>query len=181
MNKLAIALFALILTSCNSNPEPEKLQDESQKHGIFEARIATLEKQLYADTLGSLNKEQAAIAMSTYTEFVGQFPNDKKSPEYLFKAAQLAVALKKYEHAIEHYNAIEKDYKDHEKAPVSLFLKAFAYDNYLNDDAKAKETYELFIQKYPSHELVKDAQFSLQNIGKSDAELIKEFEARLKK
>src|SRR5688572_25828498 len=121
MNKLTLVLLSILIISCNSKPEVEK-QDDPQKHELFETRIATLEKQLFADSIGTLDKTQAGIALSTYAEFVSQFPEDKKSGEYLFKAAQLAVALQKYDQAIEYYNIIETKYSSYEKAPVATFL-----------------------------------------------------------
>lgn len=57
---------------------------------------------------------------------------------------------------------------------------AFIYENQLHGAEKAKKLYEEFMKKYPDHELAKDVKFSLDHIGKSDEELIKEFEAKQK-
>jgi hypothetical protein len=68
-------------------------------------------------------------------------------------------------------------FPDHQKAPVCLFFKAFVYENLLRNLALAKETYLLYIEKYPNGEFVKDAQMSVQNLGKTPDQMIKEFEA----
>ena len=66
------------------------------------------------------------------------------------------------------------------KAPEALFLAAFCEETLNGDAQQAKFFYEEFLKKYPAHGLAKDAQFSIQNLGKTDEELIKMFEQNLK-
>ena len=54
-------------------------------------------------------------------------------------------------------------------------------DNFLNDDAKAKIIYEEVIAKYPNLSYANDAKAAINNLGKTDEELIKEFEKKNKK
>ena len=60
------------------------------------------------------------------------------------------------------------------------FLKAFIYDNNLKDIKKARTAYSDFIQKYPKHELTDDAMISMDNLGKTPEQIVKEFELKLK-
>jgi hypothetical protein len=42
----------------------------------------------------------------------------------------------------------------------------------------ASRYYRLFLKKYPNHPLAKDAKISLDNIGKTPEDLVKEFELK---
>ena len=44
----------------------------------------------------------------------------------------------------------------------------------------AKKYYTLFLQNYPNASMAKDVQFSLQNLGRSADDIVKEFEEKLK-
>ena len=73
-------------------------------------------------------------------------------------------------------NKFTEMYPDDKRIPEALFYKAFIYDNQLNDDAKAGECYRNFIKKFPSHAFASSAEASIKNLGKTDEELIREFE-----
>jgi hypothetical protein len=55
-------------------------------------------------------------------------------------------------------------------------LQGFIYDTYTDELGKAKEKYEFLISEYPKHVLVEQAEISIANLGKSDADLIRQFE-----
>jgi TolA-binding protein len=76
------------------------------------------------------------------------------------------------------FDRIINEYPDYEKSPSALFLKAFVYEDQLQDLENAKHYYELFLEKYPESEFADDAEVSLQNLGKSPEELIREFEEK---
>ena len=50
------------------------------------------------------------------------------------------------------------------------------YENYLGDLDNAKMIYLEFLEKYPDNEFADDAEISIQNLGKSPEELIRQFE-----
>jgi len=60
----------------------------------------------------------------------------------------------------------------------SYFLQASVLDNYLNEDDKAKVVYEELLSKFPNTSYAADAKAAINNLGKSDAELIKEFQKK---
>ncbi len=124
---------------------------------------------------------EALNVLEGYKTFAKEYPKEAKAPSYLFKAAEIERTMKDYKSAIAHYQQICDNYPDYEKAPHSLFLMGFTYEEDMKNEAKAKETYELFLSKYPKHELSDDVQFSLNNLGKSAEEIIKEFEKKQKK
>ena len=90
-------------------------------------------------------------------------------------------SLRKFNEAVGVYSRISKEFPAYEKAPHSLFLEGFSYENDLADTAKARVRYQDFIEKYPKHELADDVQFSLDNLGKSPEEIIKGFEKNREK
>ena len=124
--------------------------------------------------------DQANELMGLYIDEANAQPENENAPGYLFKAAELAMNLGKNQQAMDLYNKVIYSYPDFEKAPECLFLLAFIYENTLQNYGKAKELYEMFLEKYPEHDFADDAQFSLQYLGKSPEELMREFEEKNK-
>jgi outer membrane protein assembly factor BamD (BamD/ComL family) len=82
--------------------------------------------------------------------------------------------------ALNFFDQYLQDFPDGPKAPISLFFKAFIYENMMQNLDKARETYLLFIEKYPNDDFTKDAKLALMNLGKSPDELIRQFEEQRK-
>jgi len=166
MKYISFILVALMIASCN--PSKEKLQKN----------IANAEAELFKNEKGTFvfDDKLAVKAIEAYSAYVAAYPEDSIAPEYLFKKADLFRSLKDAGKSIETYNAIIEKYPDYKKVPYCLFLKGFIFENELNNTAKAKESYEAFLVKYPNHDLADDVQFSLNNLGKSPEQLIREFE-----
>jgi outer membrane protein assembly factor BamD (BamD/ComL family) len=167
----AIALVILVgtfLLSC-SDPRNEDVE-----------KITQLENALFAEESSLDNLDKAKELIDQYTLFADQYPEDTLSPEYLFRAADIAMNINRGEMAINNYNRILKSYPDFKKAPECLFLKAYVYENNLGQLNKARVYYQEFIDKYPDNDFADDAEISIQNLGKSPEELIKEFEEKMK-
>ena len=159
-------LASAILSACGNNKKTE-LTD----------KIEALEQILFGGTQ-MFNDSAAQAVVSAYSDFAESFPEDTISPEYLFKAGEVSLGLNQPSEAMKYYKKVCDQYPKFKRSSYSLFLQAYVLDNYLNDDNQAGEIYKMFIQKYPDHPMVKDAEFSIRNLGKSDEELIKEFEAK---
>ena len=101
-------------------------------------------------------------------------PASSTSPEYLFKAAEIARNLTSYHKCISLYTSLIKQYPKYEKAAVAMFLKAFILDTQFKDLPKAKAAYEEFLSKYPDNNFAKDARFLLENLGKDPEQILKE-------
>ena len=82
--------------------------------------------------------------------------------------------------AIVYLNRFEKEFQDHNKMPYCIFFQAFIYENQMNNLEKAKLYYQRFINEYPNHELVDDAETSIKNLGRSLEDIIKDFEEKNK-
>lgn len=167
----AIALLILsgaFLLSC-SDPRSEDIE-----------KINNMEQALFAEegSMGSMDKANELI--DTYLSFADLYTEDSLAPEYLFKAADIAMNINRGEMAIDLYNRILSSYPDFRKAPECLFLKAYVYENNLGQLNKARVFYQEFIDKYPDNDFADDAEISIQNLGKSPEELIREFEEKMK-
>ena len=142
--------------------------------------IATLEKQLYSGQSMSFNRPKADSLLLMYEKFVRRYPKDTLAPKYLFQAAGLAMTLGDGKRSLNLYEEFIMKFPENPKAPVCLFFKGYIYENMIANFDKAKETYLLFIEKYPDNEFVKDARVALMNIGKTPDQLVREFEEKKK-
>ncbi len=174
----ALALFC----SCNNTETPSSSPDsilpqEIRKQNI--ARIKNLEKEMHKSVV--LDNVTATLAIKAYDDFAKLFPEDSLAPDFLFKAGEITTATKQYPQSLMYYKNITTNYPKNKLVDVSLYLQGVLLDNYLNDDAKAKIIYEEVIAKYPTSQYANDAKAAINNLGKSDEELIKEFEKKNKK
>lgn len=170
MNKpflIFCAFVVIAFTACKS--PKEKLEQE----------ISDTEKILFADSAANMNRTTAQKAVDFYTTFANKFPDDAKTPDYLFKAGDVSSGMAEYTRAVGYFNELCTKYPNHAKASTSLFLMGFINENSLNDTAAARKYYNSFLEKYPKHEMAQSAAFSLQNMGKSAEELIKMFQQTL--
>lgn len=177
-----LLLVSLFLFSCKNN------SNTSEKFVVSDSAAKATNKQNYLQVVkdyeGKIKASQKfndtlAIAMSkAYSDYALSFEEDSLSPDFLFKAAELSVAAKRFEQGVIYYKTVFEKYPSFKYAKESLYLIAFVYDSYLNDDIKAKEYYELFISKFPNSKLSDDAKAAIQLLGKSDEELIEEFKKK---
>jgi len=114
--------------------------------------------------------------IQAYENFVEAYPQDSLTPEYLYKSSEIAMNLQMAGRAIEGFQKILDNYPDFDKRAFCIFLQAFIYENQMQQYDTAKQLYQEFLEKYPSHDLAEDAMVSIQNMGKSLEELIKSWE-----
>lgn len=127
-----------------------------------------------------INRGNAQRYVDACEAFALGYPKDGETPMYLYRGAEMARTLKTFNKALSIYDWIFEKYPDHEKTPTTLFLKGFMLENELNDKDKAKEIYNQFLKIYPDHELSDDIQFLLENIDKSDKEIMEMIESQKK-
>lgn len=178
MRIIIVATFIFFIFSCKN--ETKNLDLADSKESLL-SQVDSIEKLLFSLEAGSLVYNQAASkVVKLYNQLATDFPDEPKAPDYLFKAGEVSMGINMDFDALGYFQRLERDYPKHPKAPHALFLQAFIWDNKLNDDGKAEFLYKQFLEKYPMHEMAKDAQFSLEHLGKSDEDLIKEFEQKQK-
>jgi len=165
-----VVTFTIMMTAC-IGASKEKLNG-----AVMEAE-AKLKESVKG---GRIDSSTAGMMLTAYNDYVKAFPGDSLAAQYLFKGAEILVSTGKYEEAINFYKKVYIQYHTNSKAPHSLFLWGFTAENNLKDLETARAKYTEFLQKYPKHELASSAQFSLDHLGKSPEEIVKEFEAKQK-
>ena len=165
-NSLLVLFMAIAIISCG----PSSKQDASM--------IKEKEEALFSADEGFVDKEKALELVDMYVNYTDSYPADSMAVEYLFKAAEFCLNLGEGQRAITLYDRVINEYPDFRKVPECLFLKGYVYENYLGDLENARLIYTEFIETYPDNEFADDAKVSIQNLGKSPEELIKEFEAQ---
>jgi outer membrane protein assembly factor BamD (BamD/ComL family) len=140
------------------------------------ANVKAIEIKL--STQPTLDPTSANIAVTAYTAFVNKFPDDTVSPKFLFKAANLVMTIGQYDRAIRLYDSICTKYPGFRYVPDCVFVEGFIYDTYKKDTAKAHAKYQEVITKYPDNNLAGQAKAAISALGKSDEELIKEFQEK---
>ncbi|MDA7501864.1 tetratricopeptide repeat protein [Chitinophagales bacterium] len=168
MKNLFFLLFttSLLIVSCGTSEETLQLEIDSASEALFSEGAARFDE------------EKAAKLSAAYESYIGAFPKSDSTPVYLFKQAELLRSMRDFTGAIGVWEKINNDYPTYEKTPQSFFLIGFTYENNLKDLKKAKKYYEDFLVKFPKHEFVKDAQFSLKNLGRPVEDILKEFQEK---
>ncbi|CAN5308301.1 hypothetical protein BH10BAC1_BH10BAC1_07870 [soil metagenome] len=177
--KIFIAIVSVIaVASCGNDtkitePEVSNIPDPKTE---LSSKIQNLESEMHSSM--QLDNEKAAQALVAYSEYAKLFPSDSITPDYLFKAGEIATATQQYPQAVDYYKTISEKYPNYKLVQESLFLQAAVLDNFIDDDVKAKVIYEALIAKYPQSTYANDAKAAIKNLGKTDAELIKEFQKK---
>jgi outer membrane protein assembly factor BamD (BamD/ComL family) len=142
----------------------------AQDRDTIMARITAEEVKLFADSDGELSPKEVERIIPLYLDFVNQFPDDPLSPDYLFKAGEVAQGLGYYMQSVEYFNGVHMRYPTHERAPYALFFQGFVFYNYLEIPTYAKGSFLDFLDKYPGHILEKDVRALLQLLHSSEEE-----------
>ena len=189
VSKLVAILFVTIaFEGCGSEGDSESgsstnpsKSEEVKTHTpeTLQEVIADLEKDLLNPAAAN-HEAMAKQLVSFYQSYAQLFSQDSLAPEMLFRAGKQSVNLNDFKGALTYYSEVEKRYRVFQKRPECIYLQGFIYDTYLNEFGKAKEKYELVIEEYPKHDLAKQSEYSMQNLGMTEEDLIKSFEAKNK-
>ncbi len=142
--------------------------------------ILEIGKAIFADTIKGFSETSAHDYVDACEAYALVLPKDPETPEYINKAAEISNALKTYEKSFALYDWLNTSYSDHKRGQMALFMKAFLFDESLKDTENAKKYYGEFIQKYPNHEFAKQAQLLMDNLGKSQEEVLKNLQEKSK-
>ena len=165
---------AEILQNPDRETDPEKVTRLKEALTTLggETYIQDLGKQIFNDSLGVVDEVAAKKYLDACEAYAIVNKGSESAADYLYKASETVRAMHAPERCIQIYDRIMKDYPHSKRASQSLFLKGFTYDNDLKDYTRAKVCYEEFLQKYPEDEFAGSATFLLENLGKSDDELL---------
>ena len=164
MKKVLLSVFVvLMMLSCGEKMSVEKINE--------------LESKVFAKD-AVLSSENVIQLVDAYVLFAEQNPNDQQTPDFLFKALDVAVGVNAEgpQKAIDIANVLIEKYPDFEMTPMAMFIKGFVYENMIGDLQNAEVTYRQFIEKYPNNPMVEDVKSTLENLGLTPEELIRKFE-----
>lgn len=169
-------IFCLVLLSglyaCSSKVDP------AEERASMLASIDSLEKAMFNPQSMEMDKTMAAREVQLYRDFTVKFPDDSLSPEFLFRSSDLSRALGDNVKAIEYLGQICKQYPAFKKIPECLFLQGYYHQEFFSDTTQAKAFYLQLISKYPDHGFVDDARALMQMFGKSEQDIINDFEKK---
>ncbi|MFH1161644.1 MAG: tetratricopeptide repeat protein [bacterium] len=143
----------------------------------MEGNITSMEERLFSSENGFSRAEGDSL-IQLYQDYVNRYPGDSLAPGYLFKAATMLMNLQQGKKAVGLFAKFRATYPDHRNAPLCLFFTGYVQENIFGELGKAKATYTLFLKTYPNHDFADDAQASIDNLGKSPEEMIRQFEAK---
>ncbi|MBP9690293.1 MAG: tetratricopeptide repeat protein, partial [Bacteroidia bacterium] len=130
--QFVVVMVALVAVACQS-PKEQALKE-----------IEALQVQDSVFSIDNMAKEKDA-----YLAFADKYPDDERTPEFLFKAGQSLGAIasqskdvKQHEEAIAVFKRLQDNYPKHHYAEEALFLTGFVYENDIGDLEKAKATYQ---------------------------------------
>lgn len=141
-------------------------------------KIEDIRNNLTDSSTGRLDLVKVNEFVDIIELFVMANPTNDASPSYLKLAAEVVNSIKVFPRAIQFYDWILERFPNSKEAPQAMFMKGFTLDDGLKNKAAAKPVYEEFLKKYPKNDFADDTQFLLNNINKSDEEIIKQFEEK---
>lgn len=165
---LLVAL-TLVLGSCNAKREWDAKKVLQQE-----------EKLLAEAKLGKVDTVGVNALLLAYEGYADKYPGDTTGANFLFKAADFYRYMRKPLRSISLYEKIYTNFPNYEKRPYALFLQGFMFENEVGNAQAAELKYKQFLKEYPNHEIAKDVQMSVDQLGKSPEQLMEEIMAAQK-
>lgn len=166
-------MVSLILAnlSCgdSSTESPEALRIEAFKS------IQQKEKELLEARYSASDTPRVEELCKLMLAYARNNPLDSVTPDMLFKAGELSIAIGQYDRAINMLNRVYNDFPEYEKFVEALYLVAFTYENHLLDKARAEEIYKQIIAKHPRHAMAIQSTGALELLYLTDKELLEKF------
>ncbi len=188
---LAAFVVFLMFYNCTGNKTEEKTSAETKKDSVQSTNSAYTNecRAYYLDALKNdsviltateVDPKIGNKAIKAFADFAYYCPNDTLAPIFLLKAGQIAASINNLPQAQVCYEKCYKDFPDFKNRGAAMFLLAQLYDeaSQLNDEEKARELYGKIINSFPNTEWAKQADAARAWIGKTDEQIIKEFEAK---
>ena len=181
---IPLACF-LALASCGGDDDTvyNEQQDDAIKeydYDEFLAETEALEKRILAAKVPSDSLLKSAI--TKFQDFANLWPEDPKSPDYLFKASDYAMMVDQPAKSVKILDKILEQYPDYDKMEDVMYIRADHLDWELRDTTRAKEAYQAYIDKYPDSQRAQDAAIRIKFIHLSFDEyaekIISEYEAQ---
>ncbi len=165
---LGLSLFTLQCTSDNTQTNTQ----EAPTQLSLEDQIIKTNKVLLDNNKKMIPANAKQFVQLTH-EFLKTGKDDKKAIRYGTQGAQVATNIQDYKEAISIYDDLATRFADQPKIVANaLFAKAFLLENNIKDIDSAKKIYQKILKDYPNQEISKTIPAALNNLGKSEAELL---------
>ncbi|MEA3448833.1 MAG: hypothetical protein U9Q98_10395 [Bacteroidota bacterium] len=176
-----------LLYACNQKDKEQSTENETteqdaetvQSKDDMQKQIKKHEKTLHEDDELDVSKANDMILL--YVSYASQFTKDSMVPEYLFRAAELAMNVDRPYDAVVYLQRIEKNYPGFDKMPWVVYFTGFIYDSMLNEDETAEMYYDRFLDNWPDHDRAEEVKILKSYLHMSDKEIIDRFEKSNKK
>ena len=184
MKHVFISVIILsVLVSCrqaeNNAGEKEQGHETTTQHAkpsrdSLVQHITSMEKELHKSD--ELETTEANSMIVAYVNFANHFKKDTLTPEYLFRSAELAMNVNRFNDAVAYLTRISNNYPDYKNMPFVIYYQGFIYDSMIENDSLAETYYKQFLKSYPDHYRASEVEAMIENLHKSDLELVHEFE-----
>lgn len=174
----ANVLFSGVIDRFPDSGEAEKSKESRDPEAAdVKAYLTKVGEEVFTDPdKYGVNRKAAQSYVDACEAYALAYPGTTEAPEYLYKATEVSRTLRTFSKSLSMYDWILDQYPQYEKAPTAMFLKGFIIENELKNDNMAKEVYNEFLTRYPDHQLKDDVQFLLDNVGKTDEEIMQMIE-----
>lgn len=169
----AAAVYEGFVTSFPNHPKAAEIKAQVAADSMnMQAMIKDLGGRVYSDKTNRIDTKVATDFINIAEIHAMLLPNDSQSPVYLHDAGRTAGYMRSFLKAIEMYRRVVEKYPENDQSANSTFMLGYTYDNDLKDYGEARKYYEMFLSKYPAHELAASAKVLLENLGVPDDEII---------
>jgi TolA-binding protein len=143
---------------------------------LFLAAGCDSDKKLMDKATKLEQQEKFAEAVKGFEKLAARFPESPLAVDALKHLASIyADGLQDFPKAIGAYErmitASVHSPDSAKTAAQAQFMIGYVYNNSLKDTAKAREAYQVFLDKYPGHELTESVKWELQYLGKDINEI----------
>jgi len=159
---IGIVIAAAFLLGCQSSKS--KLREQ----------IVLLENEMSAE----YDVKKAEKLSFLYQEYIAKFPQDSMVIEYLFKSGEINISLRRGSEALSDFTTLIDKFPQSPHIAEACYYRAYVYEDIIYDIEAAKASYNEFINRFPDHQLVKDAALSIQYLGMSPEEIVASFEQK---
>ena len=168
-----LVLFStLFIVSCDSETKTDEVI-EDVVNGLDTVRfMADLEKIEASLNVEMPEKKDLQAAITMFSDYVTNFPEDEKSADYLIRASDFSHHLGQNSNAVIYLDKAITEYPNCEKIESAMYNRAHYLDFELKDTVLAKQYYLEFMEKFPTSDFVSSAQARLDQHFMSAEELI---------
>jgi tetratricopeptide (TPR) repeat protein len=177
---LSVWIVALAV-SCSSDPNGNKTEasttlasaEDAAKESVdpLMLEIRAMEARTRKDSV--LDRAAGLRLLRAYQDYYNKHPQDTSALNFIFEAGRVAVALEKYDKAIELLANFHDGSANRQRRAEAAYLVAFIYDTHLHLPTKATTQYNKVIELYPESPWANQSRQALHLVGKSDEELLK--------